>query len=297
MKVLYATDGMSPALEARSLLEWIADRERTEITVLSVAYAGIPALEHAIFQLDPLPDRRIAAMKIVDHAVDKLRHAGFAAKARVAEGLPAEEILRLIDDEWFDLTVMGGSVRSWAGRHLLGSVSNHVLHSSPSSVLVVHRVAAVEGRARILLATDGSRGADKAIQWLGEFADPDRCLVQTISVAPHPEVYFHAVPGTVTPGEPVAVRSDLVDKASAWATRTAERAADHLRDRGFTVESQGVLGEPLETIIKEAESGSYALVALGARGLTAWERTRLGSVSDQVARHVDAAFIARRFVG
>ena len=27
MKVLYATDGMSPALEARSLLEWIADQK------------------------------------------------------------------------------------------------------------------------------------------------------------------------------------------------------------------------------------------------------------------------------
>ena len=46
MKVIYVTDGFEPALDAGALIEKIGDRDRIDVTVMSVTHAGIPAPEH-----------------------------------------------------------------------------------------------------------------------------------------------------------------------------------------------------------------------------------------------------------
>jgi hypothetical protein len=72
MKVIYATDGFEPALNAGALLEKIGNRDRIDVTVMSVTHAGIPAPKHMPIMLDPLPSRRADSLKIVDGAVEKL---------------------------------------------------------------------------------------------------------------------------------------------------------------------------------------------------------------------------------
>lgn len=71
MKVLYATDGFEPSIHAGKLLEKIGDKDRLDITVFSVTHAGIPAPEHVLIKLDPLPPRRKDTLEIVDAAVGK----------------------------------------------------------------------------------------------------------------------------------------------------------------------------------------------------------------------------------
>jgi len=72
MKVLYATDGLEPATMAGHLLEKIGDRERIEVTVMSVTHTGIPAPEHLPLVIDPVSPRREDTLAIVDAAVEKL---------------------------------------------------------------------------------------------------------------------------------------------------------------------------------------------------------------------------------
>ena len=174
MKVLYATDGFDPAIQAGALLEKIGDRDRIDVTVMSVTHSGIPAPEHVPIMLDPVPSRREDTLEIVDGAVDRLLHAGFKAAGRTAEGHPGQEIVRVVEKDWHDLIVTGSGNRTWLGARLLGSVSTYVLHSSPWSVLVAHEALPGDGKGRVLVGADGSRGADFTVETLARFADPAR---------------------------------------------------------------------------------------------------------------------------
>lgn len=64
------------------------------------------------------------------------------AATLVAEGHPAETILREIKDQTIDLVAVGARENTTLGRLLLGSTSERVLTHAPCSVLVVPRHAA-----------------------------------------------------------------------------------------------------------------------------------------------------------
>ncbi len=57
-------------------------------------------------------------------------------KAVMTEGNPADEIVKTADDENVDVIVMGTG-KSIVDKHLLGSVSEKVVHSAPCTILLV----------------------------------------------------------------------------------------------------------------------------------------------------------------
>ena len=296
MKVLCATDGFKPALQASQLLQRIGSKDRIEITVMSVTHTGIPAPEHMPLMLDPLPSRREDTLAIVDAAVEKLVAAGFKAGGHTAEGHPGQEIVRSVEEDWFDLIVMGGGRRSWLGNRLLGSVSTYVLHSSPWSVLIVHEALSEGGEGRVLVGADGSRGSDFTISALARFADPAGTKIAVISVVPPYSPLLFPDPGGAVhiPPEAVEQNQEIEKQMRNRAQRQAEGAAAQLRDGGFEVEAHIATGSPTEELLKEAESGDFDLVAVGSRGLGPFRRALLGSVSDHVVRHSRAALVGRR---
>jgi nucleotide-binding universal stress UspA family protein len=296
VKVLYATDGFKPALQASQLLQRICAKDRIEITVMSVTHTGIPAPEHMPLMLDPLPSRREDTLAIVDAAVEKLLAAGFKARGHTAEGHPGQEIVRAVEEDRYDLIVMGGGRRSWLGSRLLGSVSTYVLHSSPWSVLIVHETLSEGGEGRVLVGADGSRGSDFTIGTLVRFADPTRTKITVVSVvSPHSPLLFPDPGGAVyIPPEALEQNQEIEKQMRNRAQSHAERAATQLRDGGFEVEAHIATGSPTEQLLKGAESGDFDLIAVGSRGLGPFRRALLGSVSDHVVRHSRAALVGRR---
>jgi nucleotide-binding universal stress UspA family protein len=295
MKVIYATDGFEPALNAGALLEKIGDRDRIDVTVMSVTHAGIPAPKHMPIMLDPIPSRRADTLEIVDGAVEKLMAAGFKARGHTVEGHPGQEIVRVVEKDWFDLIVMGSGNRTWLGARLLGSVSSYVLHSSPWSVLIAHETVPGVGKGRVLVGADGSRGAEFTVETLARFADPARTEITVVSVVPADSTLLMPVPGsTYISAEVLEHNEGLEREMREEAQRHADRAATRLRDAGFEVEAHIASGNPTQYLLSEADSGKFDLVAVGSRGLGPFRRTLLGSVSDHVARHSRAALVGRR---
>lgn len=278
MKILFATDGLEPAEGARDLIEKLANPDNAELTVLSVQTSPVYYDEDLWGRLDlPVP----SAEDIARTAAGKLEDSGFKATWEIAEGSAGAEITRAVERVDYELTVMGGGRESWLGNLLLGSVSTHVLHSSPTSVLIVHR-SNPDSHGRILIGVDGSQQAQRAVKDVVGFADPARVHVtvasvihETVVVPPHANLYL---------------RKRLLEDAH----ESLRMASERLESAGFEFDVVSFSGHPSTSLLKIAADAKADLVAVGSRGLGALGRVTLGSVSDPVARHASAALVSRR---
>ena len=137
MKVLYATDGLPPAVAAGELVKALFAREGVEVTVATVTHSGSLDPGHVLLEIDPIEDRRRQSKEIVDSAVDDLAAAGFTAVPLILEGKPGPELVDAVDQGDFDVVVVGEGGPPSLGRRLLGSVSTHVLRHAGCAALVV----------------------------------------------------------------------------------------------------------------------------------------------------------------
>ncbi|MCU1276655.1 MAG: universal stress family protein [bacterium] len=74
----------------------------------------------------------------MEELVEPLRKQGISARARVAVGSPAYEVVELATVGHFDLIVMGTHGRGGLARALLGSVAERVVRRAQCPVLTVH---------------------------------------------------------------------------------------------------------------------------------------------------------------
>lgn len=288
MRVLYATDGGAAAIDARRLIELLADRAGAQVTVASVVATGPPQLRHlsAGFQSDQ--SRRHTAEEAVDEAVTSLRAAGFAADGVVREGGPADTLLEIAAGYDAELIVVGSGVRWLAGR-LLGSVSTSLLHAAPVSVLVAHEAPRGEP-ARVVAGVDGSEHATRALDAAMALLDPRRCSVTVLSAA-------KLMAPTLTPpytGYATSAPSPETEaEVLSPAREHAERAVEQLAAHDFAADAHVVLGHPVKRLLAEVDHTGAALTVVGSRGLDVIDRVTLGSVSDQVVRYTPATLVGR----
>ena len=289
MKVVYATDGFPASIAAGRLIADVADPKRVEVSVVSVAPHGSLHLEHLPLQLDPIEARRQQSLEIVETTAGQLEADGFKVVGEALEGDPGDEIIRLTESDEVDLTIVGAGSRSWLGNLLLGSVSTAVLHASQSSVLVVHAYEPA-GAPRIVIGADGSTGAEMATRDVIDFADPERCQVEVVSIIRPPENSLRA--GEESSTSEVTGRVD--GATTSQARSSAEQLQALLHDAGFHARARTALGHPSEQILQESQAEDVVFVALGATGGGGARPPWMGSVSEQVVRHARATLVARR---
>jgi nucleotide-binding universal stress UspA family protein len=292
MRVLYATDGSTPAREGERLITSLFDPSMGNIHVFSVAPEAVylpdsldTSYEMERLDLPPLNPGQIAT-ESADHLADK----GFTVLSRSARGNPAVEILRMLETEKYDLAVLGAGHTTWAGTLLLGSVSTHVLHHAPCPVVVTHR--APTGSGRILLGIDGSGAAMRSAQMATQILDRRKCSFVVANAVAQPWTTIPFYP----PGLPFGSHVDygaLQEQQIEQAWHLVERTCRELRDAGFEAEGAVLSGSAGPQLLKEADNLSADLVVVGARGLGPMKRAFLGSVGDQVMRHGPATLVGR----
>jgi nucleotide-binding universal stress UspA family protein len=156
LKVLLAVDASDAgqqAAQALTLFSWPAGTEGRVVSVIEPLFVGaVPDWLHSQTR-DPEVQAMAAAWKR-EHEGERQRRldelvalrgtlptAFQSADPIVAEGHPAEQILRLIDEQAIDLVVVGAVGKSAWQRLLLGSTSEALLNQAPCSVMVVRRHA------------------------------------------------------------------------------------------------------------------------------------------------------------
>ena len=140
-RILLPTDGSEGVDRAVDHAIDAADRYDATLHVLFVvdsdivnAYPGDEYVHEAEGAEATLEDLGETA---VENVAERAAEAGVETATAVIHGTPHEEILRYIDDEDIDLTVIGSKNRPGDYRRMLGSVTERVSRMSTAPVSIV----------------------------------------------------------------------------------------------------------------------------------------------------------------
>lgn len=180
-----------------------------------------------------------------------------------------------------DLLVLGTRGRHGLKNLLLGSVSQKVLHHAEVPVRI-GRPGPSSRPLRILVAMDGSRHADAALQEVADRTWPEGTEVKLVSVMDirlairgfHEELRGG-------PNAPAGKAKSPFD----WMDKVLAKAARRLGKQGLRVDTALIEGEPRAALLREAKAWKAHAIFMGSRGLSGFRSLLLGGVSSAVAAH------------
>ncbi len=280
MKILIALDG-SPASEI-SIQEAISRPwpARTEFSLIT-------AVDPYFFVRAPLllaEAKRNTEEDLAENA-KKLSSAGWEATTYVVMENPRHAISNFATERKADLILLGSRGRSTLQRLLIGSTAQAVLRHAHCSVEIVRapsiRPLGQGAGMRILIPTDGSECAEKALKSLAERPWPAGCRFIVIACPEFPVLignYPYLDPELVT---------EMMKSSELHSSQAAKESSERLRKNGFVVETEVTepRESPVQGILAAADHWQADLIVMGSHGRRGFDRLVLGSVSESVAMH------------
>jgi len=178
---------------------------------------------------------------------------------------PYEDIVRHATKNNVDMIIMGTHGKTEMKRLMMGSVTALVIGHAPCKILVLPLNARVEYK-NVLIATDGSKyGEAAASEALGIAKRCGSSLI-VISVASS-------------------------DAEIASAAGNVKKITGMAEKENIHVEGIAVKGKPYEAIIETAKQKDADLIIMGSHGRTGLTRLLMGSVTERVIGHAEAAVL------
>src|SRR4051812_15297235 len=136
----------------------------------------------------------------------------------------------------------------------------------------------------IVVGTDGSPGAEAAVQKVIELASGKGPTVHVVCAYPGKSALERL--GMTSKQDPVDMRGVAADLLA--------RAERRLTEAGFTVEKYAREGDPARTIIEVAEESGAALIAVGAHGTAGDKQFHIGSIATKLSHHAPTSLLIVR---
>lgn len=138
-KILMAFDGSAEARRAaKKAAEFAVKRGATLVVVQVVPPIIVPSELPAVPYADIMAQQLQEAEREVGAEMKELEASGVKVQSAVLRGGPAQEILRLAEeDPTVELVVVGRSGKGAFARALMGSVSSRLAHACVKPVLIV----------------------------------------------------------------------------------------------------------------------------------------------------------------
>jgi len=136
---------------------------------------------------------------------------------------------------------------------------------------------------KILLPVDGSSFSDAAIEEVARRPWPPRSEVKIITAAETP-VIVGMEPWAASPAYFEQLEKSVRDAAQDVINRALLKLKT-TEEKALKISSAVIERPPREAIVEEAEKWGADLIVMGSRGLGAWNRLLLGSVSSSVVHH------------
>ena len=202
---------------------------------------------------------------------------------RVDEGYPASTIVAEAESGGRTLVTMATHARSGVARGLIGSVTDDVLRTGRSPMLVVKGSEGDGGPSATQLDTmvitlDGSDLAEEVLEDAIAIALGLDLKVSLLTVLPVTDPFYTGV------AEHTPESAEAHDRAVEYLERVRVR----VEKAGISLVGQVVLhGMPAEAIVDLVDNLPGALVAMTTHGWSGIGRWLLGSVADRVIRYSD----------
>jgi nucleotide-binding universal stress UspA family protein len=137
-KILVPVDGSDNAFRALDQAIFLAKSASAQLTAMHVIESPPTVYVESQKLLDELMSNyRKESIKVLDRCKEVAQMAGVKIETVISEGDAASTITGYAEKGGFDLIVIGSRGHGKFKELVLGSVSNKVLHSTKSSVLVV----------------------------------------------------------------------------------------------------------------------------------------------------------------
>lgn len=279
MRIGVAVDGSSPSRAGVELLGSLPLRASDHVTVIAVAepptvLAAMPFAPVVSGYVETfLESAEEHARMVADNAVARLAGLPCPVTSVVRMGHPREVLSQLVEEQGLDLLVIGPRGRGSLGSFLLGSVSQGLLETMPTSILIAR--PPVDPIDRVIVATDGSASSLAAARFLADLPLPEALdLHVLVSVTPWTDRYRD-----IEAPDYVALRDAERERASSIAQEAIEVLGSAGRASGPLIRH----GDPKREIVDAAVELDASLVVTGSRGLGGFKGLVLGSVSRAVS--------------
>jgi nucleotide-binding universal stress UspA family protein len=292
--ILVAFDGSPSSEKACEMASILAKGYQAKV-VIAFAIPRVTVLSaRARRQFETgIEDRaRTEALKVQAKLAQEV---GIEAKVRVvrSEESIAATLIDLADKEDIDLVVAGTRGLGVFSRMILGSVSTAILNQASNYPILVVRGGSDQARQQLLLrkilvATDGSRGADRAVELASSLAAVSGAELTAAHV-----IYI----------QPSAYSGGYVPAIDRAYEELREGGRKILSDAVRVAQGNGVsaMGElidknlsPVQAITEFAEDGKFDLIVVGTRGQTGLRKAVLGSVANGVVHYASCSVLVTR---
>ena len=292
MRILLPIDGSS---FSNAAVAFIASRDtlilnQPDVELLNVQYP-VPAraARYAGKEL-VLSYHESEAKKVIKPALAMLKRAGLRARAKYVIGSPGSEVARVAASDAADLIVMGSHGHTGFKSLLFGSVTNAVLASCDTPLLVLRggvgpKKGPNKDSLKVGIALDGSKYGIAAVRYVIKHralfgASPS---VTLIHVAPDllnlvvPGFFGDApVPG-FKPEQVEAMQHAAFENAMAPARKLLVKTGLQATEIRLTGNNAG------DALAAHVKQGRLDLLVMGSHGYGALRSTVLGSVATRVA--------------
>jgi nucleotide-binding universal stress UspA family protein len=213
-------------------------------------------------------------------------------QVHVADGHPAEEILRYAEENRIDLILMASHGRSGVRLWALGSVADKVLRKSKVPIWLVRANIPEEivhdewPKRTMLVPLDGSKFAETVLPHVETLAKQRGAeLVNVVLLRVYEKPFITAdYPEPDSEAHEKRIISHFKQEAEQYLIKVEKRLAD----AGLNVRKEVFMGKPADEIINYAHNNHPNLIVMtthGSSGLSLWE---YGDIADKVLRGVSS---------
>lgn len=236
-RILVGTDGSETASKAVELAAGLAAALGAELVIAHAGYNGA----------------------VLGPAAETASAYGAKVVTEFGSGPPADILIGIAEEKEADLILIGDKGQSKAKHVLLGGVPDRVSRQAACDVLITRTTSGkdFDGYERILIATDGSKTADRAAR---------KGLAMATRLGTHVSL--------VHVGHPKTGEILLKD------------TAENLGSPGsYPPDLHAIEGSPTEAILRIAEEDGADLIVVGNKGVAGAKSVLLGSVPLAISQH------------